>query len=190
MANEQKPDKFDIASSFTFHPNVEGGYGVDNGGPTNYGMRQQTLDIFNEKNGYPKQDVRDISQDYAKHIAKEMFFEEPKLDMLPDRVATAAFDYSYNSGPFQAIKDLQRVVGAKPDGRMGSDTQKAVDTYIKKNGEDALLYGYNSNRANLMSGLIIRDPKQYGQYAGGWSNRMTNLSDYLNLSPIIKESNN
>lgn len=173
---------FDAAANFTFHPQVEGGYTVDNGGPTNYGITQKTLDAFNSKNGYDQVDVKDITPDDAKFVAQKQYFEDPKLDMLPDRTAVAAFDYSVNSGPHQAIKDLQRVVGVKPDGMMGADTQKAVNTYIDQNGEDALLHNYTERRAVLMHSLIIGNPAKYGSYAGGWANRLQNLKQYLNFA--------
>lgn len=90
------PDKFTQAANFTFHPSVEGGYTVDNGGPTNYGITQNTLDSFTKSNGFDPIDVKNISQLDAKTIANEIYFEKPKLDTLPDRIAVAAFDYSYN----------------------------------------------------------------------------------------------
>lgn len=166
---------------FTFHPNIEGGYTVDNGGPTNYGMTQNTLDAYNRQNGYPQQSVKDITQDDAKHIAKQAFFDAPGISNLPDRTAAAAFDYSINSGPHQAIKDLQRAVGAKPDGIMGPQTQGKIEKYIAQNGEDALLENYIGQRQELMQTLITRNPKKYGPSAHGWANRISMLKTYLKL---------
>lgn len=182
-------DKFSKAAQFTFHPTVEGGYTVDNGGPTNYGITQNTLDAFNRKYGYPQSSVKDMNQDFAKNIAKMEFFEEPGLNILPDRTAVAAFDYSINSGPYQAIKDLQRVVGTKPDGRMGPHTQKAIEKYIQTNGEDALLHDYTERRAILMHGLLLQDPGKYGPSIKGWANRLKNLKQYLNFSALQGDPN-
>lgn len=175
-------DKFNQAANFTFHPSVEGEYTVDNGGPTNFGITQTALDNFNNKNGYPSMKVEDMTPDDAKLVAQKQYFEEPKLDMLPDRIAVAAFDYSINSGPHQAIKDLQRVVGVDTDGKMGPETQRAVDLYVQQNGEDALLHNYTERRTNLMSNLIMNNPTKYGPNLNGWSNRIKNLKDYLNFS--------
>lgn len=173
---------FNMAADFTFHPEVEGGYTVDSGGPTNYGITQNTLDAFNKKNGYSSMNVKDITPDDAKFVAQKQYFEDPKLDTLPDRIGVAAFDYSINSGPHQAIKDLQRVVGVKPDGQLGPDTKKAINSYIDQNGEDSLLHNYTERRAILMHSLIIGNPSKYGSYANGWATRLQNLKQYLNFS--------
>ena len=179
---EIKPDKFDRAIWFTSHPNIEGGYTVDNGGPTNFGITQSTLDAFSKKRGMPRLAVDQITQDDAKAIARQQYFDEPKLDLLPERVAVAAFDYGFNSGPYQAIKDLQRVVNVKPDGMIGPDTQRAVEKYIQENGEDSLLHNYTERRANLMQQLIQQNPSKYGPNANGWSNRIELLKSYLNFT--------
>lgn len=181
------PDKFTQASEFTFHPSVEGGYTIDNGGPTNYGITQNTLDNYVKKNGYEPIDVKDISKDDAKNIANELYFKEPKIDSLPDRTAVATFDYAINSGPHQAIKDLQRTVGAEPDGRIGPQTEQAINAYIKTNGEDALLHDYTERRATLMNNLIMQNPNKYMPNAKGWANRIQNLKNYLNFSQVNQQ---
>lgn len=174
-------DKFDKAAQFTFNKNVEGGYTVDDGGPTNYGVTQKTMDAYNTANGIDHMNVEDATPDDARHIAKDVYFNGPQLGNLPDRTATAVFDYGYNSGPHQAIKDLQRTIGTTPDGRMGPQTVKAVNDYVSQNGEDALLNDYIGRRKQLMNGLISSNPMKYGQYAVGWAHRIGHLQTYLGL---------
>lgn len=184
--SENLKDKFDSAANFTFHPQVEGGYTVDNGGPTNYGITQTTLDNFNKKNGFPNMNVKDMTMDDAKFVAKRAYFDEPGFNNLPDRLSVAAFDYSINSGPFQAIKDLQRTVGAKPDGKLGQDTIKAINNYVSINGEESLLNDYADRRSTLMNNLITTNPSKYGKYADGWSARINNLKEYLGLNSSVQ----
>lgn len=174
-------DNFSTASAFTFHPQVEGGYTVDNGGPTNYGITQKTADAYNQSKGYPSMNVKDMTQDDAKHIARDQYWDGPGLESLPTRTATAVFDYGYNSGPGQAIKDLQRTVGVNDDGKMGPNTQKAISQYIDQNGEDKLLNDYIGRRQKLMSNLIMNNPVKYGPNALGWAHRISNLKGYLNV---------
>ncbi len=174
-------DKFDKAAQFTFNKNVEGGYTVDDGGPTNYGVTQKSMDAYNASHGYDHMDVADATPDDAKHIARDVYFDGPQLGSLPDRTATAVFDYGYNSGPHQAIKDLQRTIGVTPDGRMGPKTAKAVNDYVSQNGEDALLNEYIGRRKQLMNNLISSNPMKYGQYAVGWAHRIGHLQTYLGL---------
>lgn len=173
-------DKFQKAASFTF--GAEGGYTVDNGGPTNYGITQTTLDGFNAKHGYPSQSVKDMTSDDAKFVAKNEYFDGPQFGNLPDRTAVAAFDYAMNSGQHQAILDLQRTVGVNPDGRMGPRTQMAVSQYVSQNGEDALLQDYVSRRQKLMGTLIHNNPAKYGSSQDGWANRIDSLKSYLGVA--------
>lgn len=175
-------DKWANASAFTFHPDVEGGFTVDNGGATNYGITQHTADAYNASQGISPMDVKDMTQDDAKHIAKDVYFDGPGFGNLPSRTATAVFDYGYNSGPNQAIKDLQRTVGVNADGLMGPQTQKAVDKYVSQNGEDALLNDYIGRRQQLMGSLIYNHPDKYAPSAVGWAHRIANLKNYLGVN--------
>ena len=45
---------------------------------------------------------------------------------LPPGVDYAVFDFAVNSGPYRAAVFLQRIVGAKQDGKIGPATLKAV----------------------------------------------------------------
>lgn len=45
---------------------------------------------------------------------------------LPVGLDYAVFDYAVNSGPAQAARDLQRVLGVKPDGIIGAMTLAAA----------------------------------------------------------------
>lgn len=173
-------DNFDIASAFTFRPDVEGGYVVDHAGPTNYGVTQTTLDNYLRKTGSKERlSVKDMGSDMAYTIARDMYYDSVGLGNLPAKVGVAAFDYGYNSGPTQAIKDLQRVVGVKDDGIYGNKTHGAVVEYVAQNGEDALVGEYIGRRRELMRRLVEKNPEKYGQYANGWENRLNNLSEYL-----------
>lgn len=178
---QTQPDKFTVATNFTMSPSVEGGYTVDNGGPTNYGITQNTLDKYNKSNGYAPMDVSDITPDDAKHVAKDMYYDKVGLDNLPTKTAVAVFDYGYNSGPVQAVKDLQRTVGVEADGKIGHDTINAVNTYVANNGEDGLLNDYISRRTQLMNNLVQQNPAKYGPSALGWAHRITNLQNYLGI---------
>lgn len=189
-ASDSQTDKFTQAANFTFHPSVEGGSTVDDGGATNYGITQNSLDKFTSDNGYNKISVNDMTPDDAKFVARKQYWDNVGLENLPNKTAVAAFDYSINSGPYQAVKDLQRVVGVRADGRMGPQTQKAVDNYINTNGEDSLISNYNSKRAELMHNLVVNNPKKYGDYAKGWANRIINLNNYLGIDNGVNVSVN
>lgn len=178
-------DKFNKAFDFT--AGQEGGYTVDNGGPTMGGITQKTADSFNDKYSFPRQNVKDMTEDDRKFIYKKQYFEEPGLHKLPDDVATAAFDYGVNSGPGQAIKDLQRTVGAKPDGVLGPNSVKAVDQYIDKNGQQQLLQDYTNRRQDFYDNLVNKDPDKYRPSQNGWDNRINAIKSKFNLSSLFGE---
>jgi len=161
----------------------EGGKTVDSGGVTNYGVTQKVYDAYTAEKKLPNKSVNDLSFGDVKDVYHEAFFKKPKLDTLPsEKVASALFDYGVNSGQGTAVKALQTIVGAKADGILGNKTNKAVERYIAKNGEDALTSAILDNRENLLNSLVIKNPAKYGQYAEGWANRMARQRQKL-LSP-------
>lgn len=181
-------EKFNKGAEFTFHPDVEGGYTVDQGGPTNYGITQETLNNFNKAGGYPAMDVKDMTPDDAKFVAHREFFDKPGFGVLPDRLAVAAFDYGINSGAHQAVLDLQRSVGVVADGKMGPKTLAAVNNYVASNGEDALLQDYIGRRSQLMGKLVASNPQKYGGSALGWVHRIQKLKGYLGVKDPVADT--
>ena len=127
--------KFDRAASFTFRPDIEGGFVVDNAGPTNYGITQTTLNAYTKSRELPDMDVRDITPELSRTIAKEEYFDKPGFDAFPDDTAALAFDFGFNASPARSVRLIQDIVGVKKDGINGPKTKQAVLDYIEKNGE-------------------------------------------------------
>jgi len=180
----QSEKRFQQAVSFTFRQDIEGGYTVDNGGPTNFGVTQSTLDSYTKSNKLPPLDVKKIPQGLAFKIAKEEYFDKAKLGQLPDGLAVAMFDYGFNSGTGTAVKALQKQLGVKQDGIMGPQTLDAVYEYSTKNGEEDLIKKVITDREELMKSLIKDDPKQFKKNENGWKNRIQKLKDTLNISSL------
>lgn len=103
----------------------EGGY-VDHprdpGGATNRGVTQTVYDGHRRRLGLPIQSVRLISDDEVHAIYRTQYWDVVKGDDLPAGLDYAVFDYAVNSGPARAVRDLQRIVGAKVDGVVGEET--------------------------------------------------------------------
>ena len=151
----------------------EGGKTVDSGGVTNAGVTQGAMDAYAKENNIPTKSVNDLSFGDAKDIYYKDYFVKPKLDKIPsEKVAGVLFDFGVNSGQGTAVKALQKIVGAKPDGVIGNKTLKAVDKYIAKNGEDILTDEILNNREKLMTSLVVNNPAKYGKYVNGWANRI------------------
>lgn len=115
----------------------EGGYSNhprDPGGPTNLGI---TLANFRRyvKPGGTIADLKKLTVEQAGIVYRHRYWDEVLGAELPSGVDYAVFDFAVNSGPSRAIKFLQRIVGAKQDGRIGPKTLAAV----KREGAEAVI---------------------------------------------------
>lgn len=160
----------------------EGGYVVDVGGPTNYGVTQKAFDSYAIKKGFNPKSVKDISQDEVGRFYYDEYYTMPKLNTIPyQSVKGILFDYAVNSGPQKAVKDLQKEVGIEVDGVLGPKTLAAVDKYVKQHGEVFLAHQILNRRANFMIKLNQKDPKKYPDLQG-WLNRISNLKEQYQLN--------
>lgn len=151
--------KFDEA--FTALIGNEGAYSFnkdDPGGETMWGITARVAYV----NGYHGA-MRSLPLATAKQIAKSQYWDSVQADDLPDAVRFDIFDMSYNSGPKQAIKTLQRTVGTTEDGVLGPVTMTAVG----KMPADLLLRKFNGNRLKFYTSLPT-----FGSFGKGWVNRI------------------
>lgn len=110
---------------------IEGGVAdrpkkADPGGLTNFGVTQKTYDRYRAARGLVRRSVREIEADEVRDVAKE-HWDSVRGDELPSGLDWAMFDFAYNSGPAQPIKELQRVLGCNVDGQLGPATLHAVE---------------------------------------------------------------
>lgn len=94
--------------------------------------------------------------------------------MLPPRLAIACADYGFHSGPATAVRDLQRCVGALPDGAIGPRTLEAVRAVDR---DLALALALNERRRARLRTIAER-PGQ-GKFLRGWVNRVEALDRLL-----------
>ncbi|WP_278368091.1 glycosyl hydrolase 108 family protein [Acetobacter orientalis] len=67
--------------------------------------------------------MRRITDEQARNIATEHFWQVMQCDALPSGVDLMLFDFGFNSSKERAVKQLQHVAGiARPDGVVGQDT--------------------------------------------------------------------
>lgn len=89
----------------------------DPGGATNWGVTE----LVARANGY-RGHMRDLPVDVAKGIYRRQYWDSVRADELPPAMRYAVFDAAVNSGTAQAIKWLQRAIGADDDGVIGGQT--------------------------------------------------------------------
>lgn len=120
-----------------------------NKGASKYGINQTAN---------PGVDVANLTEEQAKKIYKEKYWDAINADSLPENVRLAAFDTAVNFGPDTAKKMLAVV---------GNDPQKLAQL---RQAEHAR--------------LIQSDPETYAKYAKAWEQRDIALSGTKTGTPI------
>lgn len=139
----------------------EGGYVNhlnDPGGETMYGVTKRVA----QAHGYHG-DMRKLPKSLAKQITEKSYYKAVKGDQLDRLIAWQLTDAAYNHGNRQAVKFLQRAVGASDDGLIGDRTLKAVAAMDKN---DVVLL-FNAERIDFYTGL-----RGWISFGKGWARRV------------------
>lgn len=135
----------------------EGGYVFDPkdmGGETNFGI---------SKRSYPHIDIKNLTREQAIDIYYKDFWIPSKAELLPKEIQCAYFNFAVNFGLAGAAKVLQRAAGVEDDGKIGSQTLRAVE---KVTLEVFLIYVMD----RYMRVIAARHTN--AKFARGWSNRV------------------
>lgn len=175
---------FEKALSFVF--GNEGGYSNDprdNGGETNLGITQSTLDRARlEINGLPSS-VRNLTRAQAEEIYRVFYWEASKADMMPYPLSTLHFDAAVNHGVGGAGKLLQKTlnnyaqkaglnVRVDVDGAVGPKTLAALCQCLDLKGNVPLICEiYCNEREKFYRSIVENNPSQ-AKFLRGWLNRL------------------
>jgi len=148
----------------------EGGFvndSRDNGGMTNLGV---TIRVWEEWVGHTvsEKEMRNLTPLMVKPLYKRKYWDACRCDDLVPGVDYCVFDVAVNSGVGRAIKLLQSVVGATPDGGYGPITAALV----KKAEQDPtrLIELYSAKRLEFLQSL-----KSFSVFGKGWSRRVAEV---------------
>ena len=141
-------------------------YGGDLVG-TNHGISAPVLADWRRRTPTRHQ-MRALTKTEADRIYKEKYWDSVRGDYLPRGLDYAMFDYGVNSGPSQAIKALQRVIGAKPDGLFGAQTSKA----IKRQNTEIIILSLMNRRLSFLQRL-----KSWRTFGKGWARRVNRVRE-------------
>lgn len=147
----------------------EGGYvnnPKDPGGATKYGITHKILAAHRGVASVTPVQVNALSKEEATKIYRRSYWVQSGGDLLPVGIDFMAFDYGVNSGPAQAVKSLQRVVGVTADGVVGGQTVAAVNAY-----RGDLIGIYAAERLRFMRSL-----KTWPTFGRGWQNRVASVT--------------
>ena len=147
---------------------AEEGGRVDNphdpGGRTNKGVTQAVYTSWRITNGLPGRSVYLMVPNEMTAIYRHQYADHVRFDELPPGLGYAVFDDAVNSGPIEAAKELQRVVGCTPDGAIGLLTLAAVR---RRNDHLAVINRLCDGRLGFMRRL-----RAWFTFGKGWTNRV------------------
>lgn len=146
----------------------EGGFTEDprdSGGATQMGITQATLAAW-RRTPVTSEDVRNLPRREAIAIYRTQYADKVAYNDLPRGLALVMFDYAVNSGPAQAAKTLQDIVGVTPDGIIGALTLAEV----AKSNVASLLGFVCDRRLALMKSLSA-----WATFGDGWTKRVETL---------------
>ncbi|NRA99658.1 MAG: peptidoglycan-binding protein [Rhodobacteraceae bacterium] len=160
----------------------EGGYvndPDDPGGPTKYGVTQQTLARVRGKQ-VTARDVAALTKAEARSIFIEHYFHRPRIDELPEPLHATVFDMYVNAGR-HAVRLLQQLLTEMGqritvDGLIGPQTIAAVRA-AHAFAPDHLVDAYGIARRNYYYRLADRRPslrkfaRRRDGGKGGWISR-------------------
>jgi len=150
----------------------EGGYSnvkTDSGGPTKYGITHKVLAAHRGKASVTAAEVKALTLAEATAIYVKSYWTQAGGDVLPVGLDYAVFDYGVNSGPSQAIKSLQRVVGSEIDGHIGEITLQKVREY--PGGIKKLITDYCNERMRFLK--TLGGSQGFSANGRGWTIRVT-----------------
>lgn len=126
----------------------------DKGGLTKYGISQRS---------YPNIDIKALTLDEARQLYKRDYWNALQMEHLPEGVRFDLFDMAVNSGVSQAVKTLQRAVGAGEDGKLGPVTIAAV----RDLSDAQVVARFNGARLMFMTNLMT-----WQHFGKGWARRI------------------
>jgi lysozyme family protein len=178
---------FRAAHAFTAM--IEGGWTVDKGGATKYGislrfMRAQGVSLgdIDHDGDVDIDDIRALTPDDAQRLMRLVFWDGLKGDLLPRITAASLYDFAVNAGPRAAVKSLQMACNFYPgtalriDGILGNKTRAAVSRIVDSDQADMILARrVTQSRRAFYRGLFAADATNP---INGWLNRCTALDVY------------
>lgn len=140
------------------HEGFHSDHPSDPGGATTWGVTEAVARL----NGY-EGDMRELPIDFARRIARRLYWDVVRADDLPPQLRFHVFDAAYNSGAHRAAKWLQELVGADVDGIVGPKTLAAV----REHDPVALAARYNGRRLKYLTSL-----NTWTHFGKGWARRL------------------
>lgn len=135
----------------------------DPGGATMRGVTQRVYDAWRERQGKPRQAVKEITRDEIEAIYRANYWAVVRAGELPVGLDLCVFDFAVNSGPARAARHLQAVLGVRVDGHIGDVTLDAA----RRGDAVKAINELSASRLKFLRGL-----KTFWRFGRGWMARV------------------
>lgn len=175
---------FDFAVNYTLEN--EGGFTIDSGGPTNFGITIPDYATFYGKNQdeVTSKDIQNLPISAAELIYYKLYWMPIWCDRMTSKsIVTSIFDVGVNLGLLKTIQFAQITCAnegykIKVDKQMGPYTLEALNTIEEK----SFVPYFSSLVSNYYERIIEFNPEKYSLYKEGWLNRAKRLLTLLEIS--------
>jgi lysozyme family protein len=155
----------------------EGGFNPKetDGGESNYGVKQTTFDSYMKQKGKETKSVKELNAGDVVNFYRDTFWKGSRANEMEEPLRTVYFDGSVNMGVPDAVKQLQKIVGTKVDGKYGKKTEAKVKEFIEKHGAKALAGQVIDKRKDHYDTMVTNNPAKHKKHYQGWLNRINKL---------------
>lgn len=161
----------------------EGGFCIDDGGPTNFGITIPDVAAYRKVplSQITTDDMRNLSLSEATAIYKQQYWDALSLDQVNDQnIATCIFDTGVNRGIGVGAQYAQKVCtllghSVVVDGQIGPLSLAAINQCARA----PFIQHYEALEMAGYLAIAAGDPAKYDRYLAGWENRAKRLLSLL-----------
>ena len=160
------PDRFPACLKIVLKH--EGGYvnhPKDPGGRTNLGVTQRVWETWAGRKA-TEQEMRSLTVDMVAPLYRQKYWDKVRGRDLAPGLDLHVFDFGVNAGPARAIRYLQMMIGAHPDGQFGPATMRALSNYIDQYDTAKAIRRYGELREQY-----YRQLRTFPTFGRGWLRR-------------------
>jgi lysozyme family protein len=115
-------------------------------------------------------------------LVRDFYYEnfyKPFESIQNETIKDLLFEFAVNAGVKTAIKLLQKVAGAKPDGILGQKTIQKLNEYLTEKSEEDFIKDFTLARIAFYTNLANKKPEKYSLYLRGWINRSLEVLSWV-----------
>jgi Putative secretion activating protein len=147
---------------------------------TKWGVRDDTYQGYFGKDA----SVLNITDEQWDKIFTEGFWNRSGANVWPEPLDLVMADFAFNSGPKQALRYLQRAVGAAQDGTLGPETRNLTLEAVKTKGARSVAIMVQGQRIRFLKYLYGKSVEKVGAWRHCTEDGGTDCGARPQLAPI------